>query len=324
MDAPFTIQGNVLSNGACSRVANEAEALQAFNDPNRTAWIHLEYRDAEAISKFLLDSLGFHELAVEDSLSYFERPTLHEYDDHLFLSIAEVVSVNGMDEYREVGFFLTQSSLVTVSGHPSPHIDQWFQRWQRNPDRVGTRPAEVMHAVIDTVVDQYYIVADNMEEAVDDLVDEIYQGDNRQLRNLLQLKRRLIEMRRHVTPIRDIMNGLLRRDLDLIPIDTRVYFQDVYDHTLRLSELADINRETLTSALDVHLSAVSNNLNTVMKKMTVISTVLMSGALIAGIYGMNFKHMPELNWFWGYPFALLLMVASGLLIMGLFRWKKWI
>jgi magnesium transporter len=324
MEAPFTVRAMVLEDGACQEDANPEKAIRDFADPGRTAWLHVSYQDQQAAGVYLEKKLGFHELAVEDSLSEFERPTLHEYSDHLFLSAAQVSTDDGAEDYSEIGFFLTATSLVTVTKGQAPVIDAWLARWKKNPDRIGTRPAELLHSVIDSIIDEYYVVADRMEDEVDDLIDVILRGDNTQLRALLQLKRRLIELRRRVTPMRDILNGLLRRDIVLIPPDTRPYFQDVYDHTLRLAELADISRDTLTSALDVHLSTVSNNLNNVMKKMTVISTVLMSGALIAGIYGMNFKYMPELQQRWGYPFALLLMVVAGLTILGLFRWKKWL
>lgn len=324
MDTPFTIRVSALENGTCTEYTDPSKAVDDFNNPKKTIWINLIYRDLAAVEDFLTNSLGFHFLAVEDALSDSERPTLHEYEDHLFLSASKVSTGEECETFTEIGFFVSQNSLVTVSSEEIKLIDTWFERWKKAPDRIGNRPVELLHSIVDSIVDEYYVVADKMEDEVDELIDNIYQGDNANLKTLLILKRRLIELRRHITPVRDMMNGLLRRDIILIPADARIYFQDIYDHTLRLSELADINRETLTSALDVHLSTVSNNLNTVMKKMTVISTILMSAALIAGVYGMNFKNMPELNWFWGYPFALILMVVSGLGILALFRWKKYI
>ncbi len=324
VEAPFSLRAGVFSNGSCQVHEDPEQAVADFGNPNKTTWIHVVYQSEKEAAEFLSKSLGFHELAVEDSLNDEERPTLHEYDNHLFLSVAKVRSEGEKEAYIEVGFFVSQTSLVSVAPEEIPLINTWMERWHKKPDRIGNRPIELLHSLIDSMVDEYYAIADKMEDEVDDLIDNIYQGDNANLHRLFLLKRRLIEMRRHVTPIRDIMNGLLRRDMILVPPDTRHYLQDVYDHTLRLAELVDINRETLTSALDVHLSTVSNNLNTVMKKMTVISTVLMSSALIAGVYGMNFRYMPELGWFWGYPFALLLMVVSGLAILALFRWKRYL
>lgn len=324
VELPFKLRVSTLENGSCMECADPEQAVRDFQDTKKTTWLHIVFKDKAATAEFLTKSLGFHELAVEDALHDHERPTLHEYDDYLFLSAWKVISIEGQERYLELGFFVTHTSLVTVVSEDIPLIDTWFERWKKNPGRVGECPTDLVHALIDSLVDEFYVVADGMEDEVDDLIEDIYRGDNTELRRLLKLKRRLIDLRRHITPVRDIMNGLLRKDLILVPPGARPYFQDVYDHTLRLAELADINRETLTSALDVHLSTVSNNLNTVMKKMTVISTVLMSGALIAGVYGMNFKHMPEISWVWGYPFAIFLMVVFGLGILGLFRWKKWI
>jgi magnesium transporter len=124
--------------------------------------------------------------------------------------------------------------------------------------------------------------------------------------------------------MRDILNALLRRDIRLIPVETKPYFQDVLDHVLRLSEVQDMNRETLAALLDVHLSQVSNNLNLVVKKMTVVATVLMVMTLIAGIYGMNFRFMPELQWRLGYPFALGLMGLSAVVALAVFKRVKWL
>lgn len=131
-------------------------------------------------------------------------------------------------------------------------------------------------------------------------------------------------MRRHLTPLRDVVNTLLRRDVTLVPQAAKPYFQDIYDHVLRLTELIDLNRDILTTVLDAQLNIASNRLNEVMRVMTVLATLLMTGALVAGIYGMNFEFMPELHWRMGYPFAIGLMVVISLIELALFRWKKYI
>jgi magnesium transporter len=133
----------------------------------------------------------------------------------------------------------------------------------------------------------------------------------------------MLEMRRRLGPFRDVMNSILRRELPFISDPMAPYFHDLFDNTLRLTELVDTNRDALTGLLDIHLSTVSNNLNEVMKKMTVISTVLMQTALIAGIYGMNFKTMPELEWQYGYLYSLGLMVVVGSITIIIFKRKKW-
>ncbi len=300
-------------------------AIAAIHDESKVIWINILVKDCEATRRLLQDEIGFHELAVEDALSDQERPTLQEFGDHLFIAASKVISrPHEAEEYVEVGMFLAKTALVTVVNQPLPFLKAWFERFEKKPHSHDEAAAFLMHSIVDNIVDEYFVAIDDLEDDVDDLADEIYKGETGRIAGILIFKKRLLEMRRHISPTRDILNGLLRHDLALIPDQARVYFQDVYDHTLRIAEIADVNRDTLTSLLDVHLSTVSNNLNNVMKKMTVISTVLMSSALIAGIYGMNFKNMPELEWPLGYLFAWILMIGSGIGILLLFRWKKWL
>ena len=264
-------------------------------------------------------------MAVEDALSENERPALSDYDDYLFL-VATAISLSGRDgeDYVEIAFFLRKNYLISVAEKECPILDAWIARWSKRPIRPDDMTADILQVLIDDIVDGYLPVLDSIEDEVDAISDSIIAGEKGRMNDLLRQKRRLLEMRRRVTPMRDVINGLLRRDLDLIPDKTRPYFQDIYDHCSRALDSIDLQRDTLTSLLDVHLSVVSNNLNEVMKKMTVIATVLMSAALIAGIYGMNFKDMPELSWPLGYPYAILLMILSSIGILLLFRWKKWL
>jgi len=311
-------------DGTFSHV-NEDEAIEAIHREDRMVWINVVVKQTEAVRHLLQERMGFHELAVEDALSDIERPTLQEFGNHIFVAASKVMVTPGKpEEYLEVGMFLGRSSLVTVVTQPLPFLHTWFERFEKKPHPPEEAASFLMHSIIDSIVDEYFVAIDALEDEVDALGDEIYAGNTKKIGGILQFKKRLLDLRRHISPTRDILNGLLRHDLQIVPDAARVYFQDVYDHTLRIAEIADVNRDTLTSLLDVHLSTVSNNLNDVMKKMTVISTVLMSAALIAGIYGMNFRHMPELEWPLGYLFAWLLMIGSGLGILLLFRWKKWI
>jgi magnesium transporter len=302
------------------------EAAAILNDGKVLTWTHVVAGDKEEARAFLQDMLGFHELAVEDSLSDQERPSLHEQDDHLFLAIAAIVEVpeHRCEKYVEVGFFLRSKTIVTVVQEPLPLIDQWFETWRDKPTRVGTSAVDIMHSIMDAIIDSYFPALDSIEDEVEDLSENVLHGDRAQIRPIMRLKRRLLELRRQITPSRDVINSLLRRDVLHVSDDMRPYFQDLYDHTLRIVELVELNRDTLASVVDIHLSAVSNSLAEVMKKMTIISTILMTAALVAGIYGMNFKHMPELGWLFGYPFALALMLASAGLILYLFRRNKWL
>jgi magnesium transporter len=165
-----------------------------------------------------------------------------------------------------------------------------------------------MQELLDAAVDDYFPALDSIQDDVDDLEERVYAGAKLDVGSAVRLRRKLLEMRRQVTPIRDVVNGLLRRDTPVIQHDTRAYLQDVYDHALRVLESIDLNRDILTSIMDAQLSVQSNRLNEVMKNMTSIATVLMAMALITGVYGMNFKHMPELEWKYGYFWVIGLLV----------------
>jgi magnesium transporter len=312
------------NGGSCHTDVELEEAARLVHAARAPLWIHLKVGDKQAAAAWLTHELGFHELAVEDALSPNERPALSQFDDYVFLVAPAISKTNSHEEYIEVGFFVSAHSLVSVSEGDCAVVEVWFERWSKHQAPTFKTTADLLHIVIDSIVDGYLPVIDMIEDRIDAIADSIFTGEKGKVYELLQEKRRLLDMRRRIVPLRDVVNGLLRRDLRVIPDKTRPYFQDVYDHASRIAESIDLQRDTLTSLLDVHLSIVSNNLNEVMKKMTVIATVLMSAGLIAGVYGMNFEHMPELKWGGGYPFALGLMVVSSAGILGIFRWKKWI
>ena len=178
--------------------------------------------------------------------------------------------------------------------------------------------------LLDTVVDSFFPVIDHLSDRIDALEQEVFLGGSRStVARLLQTRRELAYLRRVVGPMREIVGSILRRDLagrrtDLVP-----YFQDVHDHLLRIAEEIDALRELLTAALEAHLSAASHQLNDIVRTLTAWSIILMGASWIAGVYGMNFEHMPELHWRWGYPFALGLMVSLALVLAVYFRRRGW-
>jgi magnesium transporter len=311
-------------HGGQERCVEPKDAIALLHEATDLVWIDILAVDVEATKKLLEDELHFHALAVEDALSEYERPTLQQFDGHVFFSIPTLEGSKADPQFVEVGFFLLRHGLVTVSTKECKLLTEWFERWKSHPQAIGSSAAMLTHSVVDGIVDEYFPLVEELEEELDQLADKIFSGDTKQVKELLVLKRKLLEVRRRIGPVREILNGLLRRDTVLIPEKARLYFQDVYDHITRISELVDINRDTLASLLDVHLSQVSNNLNEVVKKMTVVATVLMIMSLVAGIYGMNFDKMPELHWAIGYPVALGTMVALGGATIWVFKRIDWL
>lgn len=301
--------------------ANVAENLADCKDAP-LVWVHIHAHDRGATAKLLSEEFGFHELEIEDALTEGERPHLHENENHLFFT-APAIRVEEIKVYfTEVGCFLSKGRLVTVATEPVSILENWHERICARA-ATGIRDASrLLYMIIDALVDDYYPAMDMLEDVADGLESDVFGGRVVPIKDLLRVKRRLLEIRRRISPFRDILNGLLRHDIPMIAKSDRIYFQDVYDHVLRILEHADLNRDILASILDANLATVSNRLNETMKILTVASVILMSAALVAGVYGMNFKHMPELDWMWGYPFAIGLMLVIGLVQLWVFRRKK--
>jgi magnesium transporter len=299
-----------------------AEAVRRHNSQDGVSWVHFIHEPAEDQRSILENEFGFHPIAVEDALEEGGRPELKEFSDHLFLSISAIVDLGAdVEQFDDIGIFITPHLLVTIAHSQVNCITSHLKSWLKPNRNVST--GLLLYHLLDAIVDDYFPGLDKIEDRIEELGDEIISGSLNKMPDLMMIKRQMLAMRRRLGPMRDVMNSLLRRENDVVLSELRPYFHDLYDNCLRLTELVDMNRDALTGLLDIHLSTVSNNLNQVMKKMTVISTVLMSSALIAGVYGMNFRHMPELEWFWGYPAALALMLVSSLLIIGLFKKLRW-
>lgn len=300
------------------------DAVRAIREPGQSVWVDIVVRDHDAAQELLERKMGFHELAVEDALSDRERPALQEFDKTVFLVVPAAEKDGDKERYVEIGFFLSPHSLVTVSREEAPILDKMYERWKGKPGRLARSPANLLHAIVDDIVDGYFVVMDDVEDKVETLGDTLFEGDEGRLEEIVTLKRRLMKLRRIISPVRDVMNSLLRRDLEAVPDEARRYFQDVMDHVLRIGETVDSFRDALTSMVDIHLSNVSNNLNKIVQRMTVVATVLATMTLVAGIYGMNFEHMPELHWRYGYPFSLVLMAVLGGGVVLVFKRIKWV
>ncbi len=317
----FTYRAGMLQNGAVKDL-DLYEAIKQIG-PN-LIWIDLRVKDREATRKILAEQFQFHPLAIEDALSKEERPSLHDYPDGIFLEVGIMSCLTSSCEFDDVGVFVKENLVVTVSTLGTTLLSSWYQRWVQRPVETAHTSQLILYGLLDMVVDGYFPVIDDLQDKVEELEESIYAGKTLDIKDALAIKRQLLNLRRRLTPQRDILNGLLRRDLGLIGRDVVPYFQDVYDHSLRVIENLDLSRDILTTIMDAQLSVASNRLNEVMRTMTVIATILMSMALIAGIYGMNFHEMPELDWKYGYAFAWFLMILVGAVELWIFNKKKWL
>lgn len=275
----------------------------------------------------LAEEFGFHHLSIEDCQNAHQRPKVEEYTGYYFMVLyeAELVGPNDRLELRELNIFLGKNYLVTVHSRPIRAIATAARLWHEWTDRAEQGAGMLAYLLIDGIVDDYLPLLDIMSERMDDLEDSIFGVWRAEvIEEIFGIKKKLLYLRRAITPLRDVFNTLLRREQPIFPRETHVYFQDVFDHLIRVADTIDTLRDMLSSTMDAYLSVSGNRMNKIMKRLTSISTILMSVTLIAGIYGMNFVFMPELRWRFGYVYALVSMVVVGLALYVYLKKVKWI
>lgn len=294
---------------------------EIWADPTAALWADFEHPTEEEYG--LLSSVfHFHPLAIEDCRVQNEWPKLDEYGDSLFvvLHCPTHEAFSSSLDIIEHHFFLTGRALVTVHDAPSPMIDEVRKEAGRDSPFLKRGMDGLLHGMADRIADRYVRLLDEFDVVTDDLERRVMGGpDARLLESIFSVKRSLLHLVRLAHLQRDVVHRLSRESFVQIAEPTRVYFQDVYDHLFRVSTMAEFYRDTVAGVRDAYLSVVSNRLNETMKVFTRIATLLFPLTVITGIYGMNFDHMPELHWRYGY-FAVL--GGMVLLVAGLFIWFK--
>jgi len=305
---------------------HEIDQLRGADD--HVVWLDVASPDAKDLA-LLREEFAVHPLAIEDIEKRRQRPKVDTYAENQMIVAYEVLPAGkGADRHFTLGelhLFAGKGYVVSVRWSASPGIADVEKRFRQNPDSVARTPGALVYTILDAVVDGYFPLLDTLSDKIEGLEDRILRGGqiSDTLRSILLLKRAMLDLRRHLSPLRDVANTLLRRDLPLIDDVSAPYFQDLYDHIVRVLDQLDLQRDLLASALEANLSVTSNNLNAVMKRLTAFTVVLMVPTLVAGIYGMNFHFMPELSWPLGYPFALGLMLAAMVGAAIFFRARDW-
>ena len=300
---------------------------RALAEPGRFAWIGLHSPSAELLRQVQRE-FGLHDLAVEDAHHAHQRPKLETYGDSLFVVIrtARMNPERRRVDFGETHFFVGQNFIVSVRHGPSLSYAGVRARCETTPQLLRKGPGFALYALMDAIVDQYFPVVDALAQDLEALEDQIFgeKSTRETTAQIYQLKRQLLEVKRAVSPLIDICNRLTRFDLEVIPEDTRPYFRDVYDHVIRINEMVDNSRELLTTALEANFSLISIAQNEVSKRFAGWAAIIAVPTMVAGIYGMNFKSMPELEWQYGYPVVLgVTFVLAGFLYL-LFRRSGWL
>ena len=293
-----------------------SDVSEALLEQDRFVWIGL-YEPTEAILRQVQEEFGLHDLAVEDALAAHQRPKLELYDQSLFVVLRTAqLDAERRLEFGETHVFVGERYVISVRhGSHKSHIGV-RARCEASPQLLAKGPGYVLYALMDFIVDQYLPLVEALEEQLQELEDQIFnQKFTRDTtEHIYRLKRDLLGLKRTVSPLVDVCNRLMRFDLDLIPDDTRLYFRDIYDHVVRVNEMIDNLRELLTTALEANLSLVSVSQNKDTRRLAAWAAIIAVPTMIAGVYGMNFEHMPELQWAYGYYAVMgaMIVVCAGL------------
>lgn len=274
-----------------------------------------------------------HPLALEDVVNAPQRPKTDLYDEHqLIIARMVLVAPDGSIRPEQIGILFKEGVVVTVQEEAESDVwESVRERIRRGRGLIRKAGADYLaYALLDAIIDGFYPVLERLGERIEDLEVEVLVGRESMSRDIHDLKRELLTIRRAIWPQRDLLNALVRDESRHVSKETRLYLRDTYDHAVQVMDMAETFREIASGLMDLHLSSVSNKMNEIMKVLTIISTIFLPVTAIAGVYGMNFHHetspfnMPELDWYWGYPFALAIMFGSVGVLFLFYRRMGWI
>jgi magnesium transporter len=298
-----------------------------LNKPTVT-WINVDGVHNVPMLEKLGDCFKLHRLVMEDIMNTDQRPKTEDFGDYLYLVLKMLmVGKNGDLVTEQISIILGQNSVLSfqegIAGDVFNPIRERLRSAKGRVRKMG--PDYLAYSLLDAVVDNYFVVLENFGDKIELLESELIESPTQTtVQRIYQLKRELIFLHNAVWPLREAVNSLTKHESALISESTAPYLRDVYDHVIHVIDSVDIYREMITGMLDMYLSSVSNRLNEVMKVLTAISLIFMPITFIVGVYGMNFKYMPELDWRYGYFIALFAMFGIGVSMFLYFKRKKWL
>ncbi len=308
--------------------AKTIEECLLFKETPTVTWINIDGIHRMEIMEGIAKAFSLHSLLVEDVVNTEQRPKMEDFDDCVFV-VLKMLSYNEKDneiEVEQISLVLGTNFVISFQEREGDVFSPIRERIRNRKGRIRKMGADYLtYALVDAIVDNYFIMLDKLEEKMEDIEEELLVNLGPETLNAIHvLRRKMIFLRNQVWPLREVVAGLERAESPLIHESTVIYLSDVYDNTIQAIETIEKFRDMLTATIDIYLSMTSNKMNEVMKLLAIIATIFMPLTFVAGIYGMNFRYMPELEWHWGYPVILFVMVAIGISMLFYFRRKKWL
>jgi magnesium transporter len=300
-----------------------------FRDSDSVTWIDVEgLHDVELLDR-LGGCYGVHPLILEDILNTDQRPKADDMESYIYVVLKmldfdpqslEIVS-------EQVSIVLGRNYVISLQeGREGDLFEPLRERIRNGKGRIRKLgPDYLAYSLLDTIIDHYFIILEKFAERIEALEDDLVSDPKPEtLQQIHQLKREMIFLRKSAWPLREVVNVLEKSESELIRPATKIFLRDIYDHAIHIIDSIETYRDMLSGMLDIYLSSVSNRMNQVMKVLTIIATIFMPLTFLAGVYGMNFKHMPEIGWPWSYPILWLVMLGVAGVMLFFFKKKNWL
>jgi len=302
------------------------ECFPYKNKPTVT-WINVDGLHEIKVVEEIGKCFNLHPLILEDIVDTDQRPKIKDFRDYIFIVLKMLYYDKEDNEIQveQVSLILGKNYVISFQEREGDVFNAIRERIRNNIGRIRKLGADyLVYALIDAIIDNYFIIIEKLGEKIENLEDKVSSRPKpANLRVIHRLKRDLIFLRKSVWPLREVISILERGESSLILESTNVYLRDIYGHTIQVMDTVETLRDMTSGMLEIYLSSVSNRMNEIMKMLTIVATIFIPLTFITGIYGMNFRYMPEIKWFWGYPIVLLGMLIIGIVMLIYFKRKKW-
>jgi magnesium transporter len=304
------------------------EEMPATSAANGITWLDIDGLDDDTVIRSTGERFGLHPLLLEDVLNFDHRPKLEEYQDNLFV-VCKMLSLDeetGGIDMEQVSFVLSKGTLISFQERPGDILEPIRERIRKNLGRVRKHgPDYLLYALLDVIVDNYFLIVERVGERIQELERKVtVRPGNEDLLTIQEIRSLLITVNRYVTPTRELAGRLNTVQSELIEKGTRRYINDLQDHTVYIADSINTFRDMLTNLENTYHAGVNMRMGQVMKLLTVISTIFIPLTFIVGVYGMNFDHMPELHWHYGYFIVMGAMLSISIVMLLWFRRKRWL
>ena len=309
------------------KIITDFDTLNERMQPNKVNWIDVKGTHDFELLKKIGENFSIHSLIIEDIYSTNQRLKIDSFQDYLFVVLKAVIYIKDeILELEQVSFILGRNYVITFQEIESNLFDSIYNRIKGKKGRIRKFSADyLLYALLDILVDNYFLILEDLGEEINETQELLeHNPTNEILHKIYDYRKKILNVRKAIWPLREVINQLYKTDTDLVSDSTGIYFRDVYDHVFHIIDTIESYREIVSGMIELFMTSVSNKMNEVMKILTIISTIFIPLTFIAGIYGMNFQHMPELAWRYGYLIIICIMIIITIGMILFFKRKKWI